>query len=279
MVCDNPVHLLIWENEKLFDRSDAKLYWRTVLHTIFIYHHAYVGSYTGGLEQYLKNSDEDKLRTLYTFRFAYLTGWNFVIQSVYLFLASGHDLLQWADKEHTSLGVRVRYWRDVIYNGLVVPCTCFVFGIFWSLYFIDRELIFPRVYDDVVPWWFNHCVHTNILILVAAETFLQERREPTNKRLELILNGCLGILYAIVYYSIYFFAHRWLYKIFGVMTWWQVCLFQMGIWASSFIFYFIHFPINRLIQRVMENNDEIPEKNGDLLLKGNVKFENENFAS
>lgn len=54
------------------------------------------------------------------------------------------------------------------------------------------------------------------------------------------------------------------------MTWWQVCLFQMGIWTSSFIFYFIHFPINRFIQGIMENNNEIPEKNGQLLQKENA---------
>ncbi|XP_026331314.1 androgen-dependent TFPI-regulating protein-like [Hyposmocoma kahamanoa] len=266
------------ENEKLFDRSDAKLYWRTVLHTFFIYHHAYVGSYSCGLENALKNSGEDKLRTLYTFRIAYLTGWNFAFQTVFLFLAVGHDILQWADKQHTSLGVKLRYWRDVIYNGLVVPYSCFVFGMFWSLYSIDRELVFPRVYDDVVPWWFNHCVHTNIMILVAIETFLQARREPTDKRMELILKCTVGILYAIVYYTIYFFAHRWLYNVFGVMNLWQICLFQLGIWSSSFIFYFIHFPINRLIHGVQETSYEIPEKNGDLQ-NGNVTFKNGNILS
>lgn len=63
------------------------------------------------------------------------------------------------------------------------------------------------------------------------------------------------------------------------MNWWQVCLFQVGIWSSSFIFYYLHFPINRLIHGAKQNNDEIPEKNDDLQQSGNVIYTNGNAPS
>ncbi|KAH9640899.1 hypothetical protein HF086_006561 [Spodoptera exigua] len=33
------------------------------------------------------------------------------------------------------------------------------------------------------------------------------------------------------------------------MTWWQVCLYQLLIWGSTFVFYYIQFPINRIFHR------------------------------
>lgn len=74
----------------------------------------------------------------------------------------------------------------------------FISSMFWILYWIDRELVFPQVYDQIVPWWFNHCVHTNILIVIGLETLLQARRYPANLKIELWLNGLIGVGYAIV---------------------------------------------------------------------------------
>ncbi|RVE48747.1 hypothetical protein evm_006521 [Chilo suppressalis] len=132
----------------------------------------------------------------------------------------------------------------------------FVTIMFWTLYTIDRELVFPEIFDTIVPWWFNHCVHTNIAIILVVETLLTPRRHPTNKGLELKISTLVTFGYAVVYYSIYFFTNRWLYNIFGIMTWWQVCLYQIGIWSSTYVFYFMHFPINRLIHGQEEKSVE-----------------------
>lgn len=49
------------------------------------------------------------------------------------------------------------------------------------------------------------------------------------------------------------------------MTWWQVCLFQCLIWASSYIFYRIQYPINRLIHGSGDVTETV--KNGDVFEK------------
>lgn len=72
----NVLCFLITENEKLFDRSDARLYWKTVFHMFSILHHCYVGLFATSLD--LGGSLEPEIKCLYTFRSAYLTGWNFV---------------------------------------------------------------------------------------------------------------------------------------------------------------------------------------------------------
>ncbi|XP_075988377.1 androgen-dependent TFPI-regulating protein-like isoform X3 [Anticarsia gemmatalis] len=190
-----------------------------------------------------------------------VTNWNVLFQSCFLTMSLVYDMMEWMDKHESYIGRKLKYVRDVMFCGLVVPLTLFISSMFWTVYWIDRELVFPEIYDQLVPWWFNHCVHTNILIVLGVETLLQARRYPTNRKIELWLNGIAGVSYAIVYYSIYFLAHRWLYNVFAIMTWWQVCLYQILIWASTFVFYFIQFPINRIFhkepQEIQEEKTEV----------------------
>lgn len=259
----NVLCFLITENEKIFDRNDARLYWKTVYHVFSTVHHLYVALFAVGLE--LDKHDDVAIENLRRFRAGYLTGWNFCFQTVFLTLSLTYDVLEWLDRHETELAKKLKYYRDVLFCGLVLPMTMFISTMFWTVFLIDRELVFPEVYDKIVPWWFNHCVHTNIAIVVLLETLIQSRRYPTNLKLEVIINGTVGVLYAIVYYSIYFFAHRWLYGVFGIMTWWQVCLYQILIWGSCFVFYFIQFPINRLFHREEDSmtKEEVTEqKNG-----------------
>ncbi|XP_045528691.1 androgen-dependent TFPI-regulating protein-like isoform X1 [Pieris brassicae] len=255
----NVLCFLITENEKLFDRSDARLYWKTVFHIFSILHHCYIGLFANSL--HLDQSLVPDIKCLYTYRLAYLTGWNFSFQTIFLGLSLLYDFLEWAGKHNGNLGTKIHYWRDVLFCGCVLPFTLFVSSMFWTVYAIDRELVFPKIYDDVIPWWFNHCVHTNILVVLALETLLQPRRKPTDEKVEVTIYWSVALMYAVVYYTIYFTTHRWLYQVFGVMTWWQVCLYQLWIWGSSFVFYKLQFPINRLIHG--DESQEIPEANGE----------------
>ncbi|XP_063370947.1 androgen-dependent TFPI-regulating protein-like isoform X1 [Cydia amplana] len=256
----NILCVLITENEKLFDRSDARLYWKTVYHMFLILHHGYVANFGASLKLGI---DHAEIRKLKKFRVAYLTGWNFSFQTVFLGLALLHDLLRWLDKHDSKLGKKIKYFRDVIFNGLVFPFTCFVTGMFWCVYLIDRELVFPQVYDQIVPWWLNHCVHTNIFIVITIETLLTRRRQPTDVKVERCMWVFVSVFYAVVYYSVYFFGGCWLYGVFGVMTWWQVCIYQACIWGSTWVFYNFNFFVNKMIHK---EGDATPKTsiNGDL---------------
>nr|XP_021190275.2 androgen-dependent TFPI-regulating protein isoform X2 [Helicoverpa armigera] len=238
--------------ESYSKKRSITLYLRLIFHVIAsgVFHSVLM--YGGYLwMQLLQREDvtEPAIVTAKLFTPCYLTNWNFLFQTIFLTMSLVYDLMEWFDRHETGLGRKLRFCRDVMFSGLVVPLTLFISTMFWTLFWIDRELVFPVVYDQLVPWWFNHCVHTNIAIVILIETVLQARRHPTHYKLELWLTGGAGVLYAIVYYSIFFFAHRWLYAVFGIMTWWQVCLYQILIWTSTFVFYYIQFPINRIFHR------------------------------
>ncbi|XP_063835754.1 androgen-dependent TFPI-regulating protein-like isoform X4 [Ostrinia nubilalis] len=236
-----------------------RLYLRSGFHSLFLLV-CWVVSFKGFLIWYHiteeQIQEEPILGDCKRFTPLYFTNWNYSFQTVFLFLSLTYDICEWLSLHEVPRAKKIAYWRDIVFTSLVLPYTLFVSLMFWSVYWIDRELVFPKVYDSIVPWWFNHCVHTNISIVVLIETLLQARRKPVNLKLELILTTFVNVGYAVVYYSIFFFANRWLYNVFGIMTWWQVCMYQLLIWASSYVFYYMQFPINRLIH----GSEPEPEK-------------------
>ncbi|KAM8832289.1 androgen-induced gene 1 protein isoform 4-T4 [Spinachia spinachia] len=46
--------------------------------------------------------------------------------------------------------------RDWMMAVLAFPIGAFVVFTFWSLYLLDRELVYPRLLDNFIPQWLNH---------------------------------------------------------------------------------------------------------------------------
>ena len=56
--------------------------------------------------------------------------------------------------------------RDLIFSSAAFPIGIFSGCIFWSLFFVNRELVFPKWVDEFFPWWLNHLMHTTVLPLL-----------------------------------------------------------------------------------------------------------------
>lgn len=69
----------------------------------------------------------------------------------------------------TRIRNRLEKFRSFIFYTLVLPCSLLVASVFWTLWHIDRELIFPKVIDLFLPTWVNHSLHTFILFPVCVE--------------------------------------------------------------------------------------------------------------
>ncbi len=57
-------------------------------------------------------------------------------------------------------GSQLRRLEDFLFSTLALPIGMFVGIMFWGLYMIDREVIFPPVYDLLIPSLANHMLHT-----------------------------------------------------------------------------------------------------------------------
>lgn len=106
---------------------------------------------------------------------------------------------------------------DGFYACGALPIGIFVVLMFWGLYAVDRELVYPKALDKIIPQWLNHVMHTAPGPFLLVDTMLTCHRYPSRaKGLGLIL--IFGALYStsvIVYYAI---EGIWVYPIFAVLN-------------------------------------------------------------
>lgn len=62
--------------------------------------------------------------------------------------------------------------RSFLYVQFMFPTTVAVSSIFWSLYHIDRNLIYPPDFDSCIEPWENHVLHTSIVLPLVVDLFL-----------------------------------------------------------------------------------------------------------
>lgn len=82
---------------------------------------------------------------------------------------------------HSETIMKMQKLKGYIFNTFMAPSTLFVSAMFWIIYFIDRELVYPFECDNVFPSWLNHCTHTNIVGVVMVEYLLGKSALPSFK--------------------------------------------------------------------------------------------------
>ncbi|XP_041973431.1 androgen-dependent TFPI-regulating protein-like [Aricia agestis] len=220
---------------------------RTVFHSVFLLSNAAILLHTV-VVMVRKTSEPGVSEHLLDMRDnapAFLTNWNMAFQMTFLMIAVYADCLEWIDR-----GWRLRKLeqaRDVIFCALVLPYGVFVTIHFWVAYSINRELVFPRIFDDALPWMFNHCVHTTIAVVMVLEILQHPRTYPTNRKYEEALYWTVTFVYSAMIQILHLATGHWLYKIFDLMNWWKLILFHIYIFLFPYIFYHLQFPLNRLI--------------------------------
>ena len=69
---------------------------------------------------------------------------------------------------------------------------------FWSLYFIDRKLIFPKILDSIMPVWLNQILHTLPLVSLLIEAYSTKYKYSSFFR-EALLNSSFISAYILWY--------------------------------------------------------------------------------
>ncbi|XP_034182426.1 androgen-induced gene 1 protein isoform X1 [Osmia lignaria lignaria] len=170
-------------------------------------------------------------------KFKFLTFWDAIIQAVFFFICVLND---WFGTNTVSPKKPpfVRKLKDYVHAAFAFPTAMFVATIFWSLYAIDRELVFPKALDPYFPWWLNHLMHTTIVASILIEIIVAPRKYP--KRLK----GILGIQALMVSYLIWMLiifnkSGVWVYPIFHVLNLPTRTLFCITMLAYSTVLYVI----------------------------------------
>ncbi|XP_037088423.1 androgen-induced gene 1 protein-like isoform X2 [Pollicipes pollicipes] len=112
-------------------------------------------------------------------RWKFLTVWGLTVQLIYYVIAAVNDLLGSSTFVRRD-GTRLQRLRDLFFTALALPVALVVCLMFWGLYAIHRDLVFPEVMDLFYPWWLNHGVHTMPLLLGLLEVLTVRHHYASN---------------------------------------------------------------------------------------------------
>ncbi|NWJ08831.1 ADTRP protein, partial [Crypturellus undulatus] len=181
---------------------------------------------------------------LYGGQWKYLTILNLVLQAVFYGVSFLADVLRLSKKLRCAKCVISS--RDLLFSVLAFPLSTFVCVSFWGLYAYDRELVYPKSVDGIVPQWLNHAMHTTILPFTFLEIFATPHRYPTKKK-GVVLVGFVHLLYMSWVLWIYSVTGEWVYPVFGVFSPVGLAAFFTGCFATMVCFYSFGEFLNRMI--------------------------------
>ncbi|XP_053105595.1 androgen-dependent TFPI-regulating protein isoform X1 [Hemicordylus capensis] len=164
----------------------------------------------------------------------FLTVLNLLLQAVYYGVALLVDACVLMKKYRIAKSMFPL--RDLLFGALAFPVSMFVFTCFWALYSYDRELVYPKDIDLIIPTWTNHAMHTTILPLVLLELLVTPRRNPSKAK------GISFLLIASVAYVcwllwIHSVTGKWAYPFFDFLSPLSTTVFFLGC-AVFLLFFF-----------------------------------------
>jgi len=181
----------------------------------------------------------------------YLTFLNMCLQFIFFSLCIVADF--------TSKDSLISRTKDLIFASAAFPIGIFVAVIFWGLYALDRELIFPTRYDGHFPVWLNHFMHTTVFPLQTAEMFYVSHKFP-KRIVGLGVNAALTMGYLVWIHVIFYRGGFWVYPVFQVLTPAIRPVFMAFCCAMGFAFYFLGEIFNEQIWETEPPKEELIKK-------------------
>nr|XP_006825545.1 PREDICTED: androgen-induced gene 1 protein-like [Saccoglossus kowalevskii] len=110
----------------------------------------------------------------------FLTIWNMNFQTFYFGLCILTDLVLSCNKR-SKFGRRLCRFRDWFLAAIAFPIGMLVVLMFWLIYAVDRELVFPEWLDKIFPSWLNHVMHTTVIPFLFVDMYLVQHNYPSRK--------------------------------------------------------------------------------------------------
>ncbi|XP_043274500.1 androgen-induced gene 1 protein-like isoform X2 [Venturia canescens] len=189
--------------------------------------------------------DVTKMHKAYGGKFKFLTFWDAIIQAIFFLICVVNDLYGTNKVAPKSVPL-IRKIKDYFHATYGFPLAMFVGVTFWSLMFVDRELVLPKALDPYFPWWLNHLMHTLIMVSTVLEMIVAPRKYPKRS------HGFTGLMvlmlvYLVWVHIIYMKSGIWVYPVMEVLTLPLRILFFLVLLGFSSMLYFAGEAFNQLI--------------------------------
>uniref|UniRef100_A0A663F5Y3 Androgen dependent TFPI regulating protein n=1 Tax=Aquila chrysaetos chrysaetos TaxID=223781 RepID=A0A663F5Y3_AQUCH len=164
---------------------------------------------------------------LYGGQWKYLTVLNLVLQAVFYGVSFLADVLRLIKKLRCAKCIISS--RDLLFSVLAFPVSTFVSISFWTLYTYNRELVYPKSLDGIIPLWLNHAMVSK------KHPCLSQRRETLS---------FLSLPRVLWIYSV---TGEWVYPLFALFSPAGLAAFFAGSLAIVISFYNFGEFLNRMI--------------------------------
>lgn len=132
----------------------------------------------------------------------------------------------------------IRKVRDYIFATFACPLGTHVAFTFWTLYAIDRELVFPKIIDSFYPWWLNHALHSNVFVLILLESFILHHQYLGWRKEATVLTAAI-VAYIAWVNIVKLVTGFWVYPVLNELNNLARIGFYLGNIVSPLIFYFL----------------------------------------
>uniref|UniRef100_A0A8D9EU20 Androgen-dependent TFPI-regulating protein n=1 Tax=Cacopsylla melanoneura TaxID=428564 RepID=A0A8D9EU20_9HEMI len=165
----------------------------------------------------LAESDHPMIKVLQKLHLRFLTNWNFFAQTLFFFAAVLVDVVRVTNAFPKALEQLQKVTSSVLFS-IIIPLSCFVSIFFWSVFLYNRELVFPKVLDNIMAPWLNHAIHSMIVVSLLTEILLVRHNLPKMSHSILLLTVFMGV-YLYILVGTYFTEGIWIYPIFERLNW------------------------------------------------------------
>ncbi|XP_034841110.1 androgen-dependent TFPI-regulating protein-like [Maniola hyperantus] len=149
-------------------------------------------------------------------RSMFLTIWCLILQTVYHFVAFLNDVVGTNVQSPKKTPI-IRQIKDTLFS-IAFPTAIYVSLAFWSIYAIDKELIFPERIEKLYHPALNHVMHTTVSVFIIIELFTSYRNYPSRK-LGYIVTYLFYVSYLVWFFVVYAQTGAWVYPVFEPLNW------------------------------------------------------------
>ncbi|XP_050549125.1 androgen-dependent TFPI-regulating protein-like isoform X2 [Daktulosphaira vitifoliae] len=136
--------------------------------------------------------------------------------------------------------------KSYFFASITFPLSMFVSTTFWSLWFINRNLVMPHDFDLYFPNWLNHTMHTFVFIFALLEMITAYRSYPP-RIIGLCIHLGLQLLYLIWIHIVYSQCDQWVYPILTELNMLFRWLFFLGTFIYTGTLYLIGEYVNKIV--------------------------------
>jgi len=217
---------------------------------VMLFHSAALGLYayvSYQLQFHLMNqsSTDPVIGQMRQFKRRFLTNWTYTVQMVYFFLCVIAHLLS-VVPFLKKIKEKVDSLSNHIFTTIATPVALMVSIVFWAVFAIDRELIYPKGLDKIIPIWINHSIHTFNSALAIIDMYLVHHSYPSwGSAIKSIFAYLL--CYAVCLFGTYYETDKWIYPLLHEMTWPQRIIFSVVVFIIPVVLFGLTKAINSML--------------------------------